>query len=43
MRVIEVFKTKSEEERRKAVTEILIELERQKHNESKSKKPQKAG
>jgi len=37
MRIIETFKSQSEEERRRAVTNALIGLERQKHKDSGAK------
>jgi len=43
MRVTEVFKAQSVDERRKAVTELLIKLENKKYNEEKADKQPKAG
>jgi len=43
MRITEIFKTESEAERRKAVTELLIKLESKKHKEAELMKQSRAG
>jgi|GEM_PF-2298329 len=43
MRVVEVFKAESEEERRKAVTGILIQYEAVRRGESKARRPLQTG
>ena len=43
MRIIEIFKSESEEERRKAVTEILIKYEEDKRKATEAYEPQKVG
>jgi len=43
MRITEVFKTQTEEQRRKAVTELMIKLENKKHKDAEAIKQPKAG
>ena len=43
MRIAEIFKSNSEEERREAVTRLMIQLESKKHKEADAAKRFKAG
>ena len=43
MKVTEIFKSESDEERREAVTKLMIKLENKKHKEAAAIKPPKAG
>ena len=43
MRITEIFKSESDRERRKAVTELMIRLENKKRKEAGTIKPSKAG
>ena len=43
MRIIEIFKSETEEERREAVTETLIKYEEDKRKDAEVCKPLKAG
>jgi hypothetical protein len=43
VRITEIFKSQSEAERRKAVTELLIKLEEKKYQAAKASKSPKVG
>lgn len=43
MRIIEIFKSDSEVERRKAVTDLIIKLENKKYKDAEAIKQSKAG
>ena len=43
MKITEIFKSESDEERREAVTKLMIKLENKKHKKATATKPPKAG